>query len=442
MLKRTLSIAFVAAVNIVVLAVLLAAVEIGFRVAGGERTNRGASIQWLQFAPYVMFQNPYIPSGGYRWNDAFHGKLIVGSIFNNKLGFSSREEYSFSKVRAKGPNERVVLLSGGSAAWGVGATSNDTTVAGRMQSILNTSQTRYRYTVLNLSMGGWISVQQFIALALYGRNLQPDWLVTMDGVNDVAVTCAHSQGAGHSMYYALMDAYMKAYVFGQLHPVFYRSWVENELVKHSVAYRRLTGKIPVKFDLLLDNIDPGIGRSVIRPTTWADVEQQLDLYVQTESEMVALVPGAKALLGTQPLPFDFQKTFGQIYRDHGGPDEVAAIAALNKRLDATAAAQRNKACGLAEWDTARDWFMPASAMRLETLAEQTRRAGREVQYVNTGALFPDSMEDRKAFFIDPVHLNDGGMDVVARLYAKMILASDLPGQFTSPNWTGEIARQH
>src|SRR5262245_5980047 len=31
-------------------------------------------------------------------------------------------------------------------------------------------------------------------LAMFGPNLQPDWLVSMDGTNDAAVTCYSSQG--------------------------------------------------------------------------------------------------------------------------------------------------------------------------------------------------------------------------------------------------------
>ena len=138
-----------------------------------------------------------------------------------------------------------------------------------MQAILNELQSKYRYTVLNLAMGGWVAFQQYVALSLYGPNLQPDWLVSMDAVNDAAVACAHSQGAGYTMHYALMDAYMRAYAFGQMHPVFYRGWLENELIKHSEAYRRLTGKSPMNVEVMLDRRDPGIGRGVIRATTWA-----------------------------------------------------------------------------------------------------------------------------------------------------------------------------
>lgn len=438
MTKRYEAIAGVVIVNIIVLALGFAIVELGFRLSADKDATSTPTLQWLQFEPFVMFRNAHTHGGGYRWNDAIHNQVISAKIDNNRLGFTMREDVDFARLRPKAENERVVILTGGSAAWGVGATSNETTVAGRMQAILNESQSTYRYTVLNLAMGGWVSVQQFIALAMFGRNLQPDWLVAMDGTNDVAVTCHSSQGAGHPMYYGTMEAYMKAYVFGQLHPVPYRGWLENELIKYSVAYRKLTGRTPVSFEALTDARDPGIGRSIIRPTTWTDVERQLELYIQTESEMVDLLPKAKVILGTQPLPFNFESMFG-LARSHRSAAEAALAAAdFKDHLDKLSAAAQGRKCGLDLWDSARDWFMPTSASRLEALARRYREIGREVHYVNLGEVFPNLTIDRNAFFIDPVHLNDSGMNVVARRYADMILASDLPDRFTPPRLGGPL----
>jgi lysophospholipase L1-like esterase len=385
----------------------------------------------------MMFTNPHNPSGDFRWVDSTHGQVIPAKIMNNRHGFAMREEVDFSRMRPKAGKERVVILTGGSTAWGVGATSNDTTVAGRLQSILNENVSEFHYTVLNLAMGGWTSVQQLIALALFGRNLQPDWIVGMDGLNDAAVACAHSQGAGYPLYYGLMEAYIKAYVFGQLKPVFYRGWLENELIKRSVAYRKLSGQTPIIVDVMLDTRDPSTGRSVIRQTTWADVEQALELYVQTESEMIDLFPRAKAILGTQPLPFNFEEMFGRVYQQRGTGTEASSLIELKTRLAEIAASAKDKGCGLEQFGSnARRWFMPSASLRLETLAEQYRTTGRSVQYLNTGALFPNLTVNREDYFIDPAHLNDAGMDVIARVYAGMILATDLPERFTLPQWTG------
>ena len=37
-----------------------------------------------------------------------------------------------------------------------------------------------------------------------------------------------------------------------MHPVFYRGWLENELIKHSKAYRIITGKQYVPDDQIFD----------------------------------------------------------------------------------------------------------------------------------------------------------------------------------------------
>src|SRR5262249_44299572 len=47
--------------------------------------------------------------------------------------------------------------------------------------------------------------------------------------------------------------------------------------------------------------------------------------------------------------------------------------------------------------------------------------------------------ERSAYFIDPVHLNDEGMDIVARYYAEEVLASDFPGKFERPRWAMDSA---
>src|SRR5262245_9820150 len=229
MIKRLFSITFVVSINFAILGLCLALIEFGFRVANTNESGGGRSLQWLQFSPFMMFTlHPDPSSNVYEWHDQFHKQSIHAKIFTNRLGFAMRQEVDFSRLRSKAENERVVLFTGGSAAWGVGATSNETNIAGRMQAILNGKQANYHYTVLNLAMIGWVSFQQLIALAMFGPNLQPDWLVSMDGTNDAAVTCYSSQGAGYPMYYGLMEAYMKAYAFGQAHPVFYRGWLENQ----------------------------------------------------------------------------------------------------------------------------------------------------------------------------------------------------------------------
>ena len=79
-------------------------------------------------------------------------------------------------------------------------------------------------------MGSWIAFQQFIGLQQWGSQFDPDWVVSMDGFNDAGVGCNYSQGPGNPMYFATMRSYIDGYLMSTMHPVFYRGWLENELI--------------------------------------------------------------------------------------------------------------------------------------------------------------------------------------------------------------------
>jgi hypothetical protein len=117
MIKRLFSITFVVSINLAILGLCLALIEFGFRVASNESAG-GRSLQWLQFAPFMMFTALADPSNVYEWHDEFHKQSIHAKIFTNRLGFTMHQEVDFSRLRSKAENERVVLFTGGSAAWG------------------------------------------------------------------------------------------------------------------------------------------------------------------------------------------------------------------------------------------------------------------------------------------------------------------------------------
>ena len=63
---------------------------------------------------------------------------------------------------------------------------------------------------------------------------------------------------------------------------------------------------------------------------------------------------------------------------------------------------------------------------MERLARRANAAqARHVGYLNAGRLFPNTFEERIPFFIDPVHLNDQGMEIVASAYAYYVLQKDM-----------------
>jgi hypothetical protein len=186
-MKRVLKACFVVAINLIVLAVLMGGVELYYRVRHPGTVTEFAAHNglWQRFQPYVMTTSA--PGPYTEWANTFTGERFAANVVTNSLGFNDRHEFAFSKPYNKAANERVVLFIGGSAGWGVGATANETTVAGRMQHHLNALQSERRYTVINLAMGSWIGFQEFMALELWGDVFQPDWIVVMDGFNDASV---------------------------------------------------------------------------------------------------------------------------------------------------------------------------------------------------------------------------------------------------------------
>jgi hypothetical protein len=432
-------------INVFVFVALLLLVEFGFRLFD-HRPDYVSGQQWQQFRAFYMFANGQNTSGAWGWYDQYRQTPIPAqNFYNNKDGFAMGEELSFSSKRPKAANEKVVVLTGGSAMWGVGATSGATTIAGQLELKLNSAQTSTKYKVFNLGMGGWQSFQQFIALAMYGGNLHPDWVITMDGYNDGAVACAHQQGAGKPLYYAMMEAYMGAYTFGQVNPPAYRGRLENTVLKHSKAYRQLTNQQPIDFQIYVDPTqhgDPNAPAAKItgQKVTWQSLEDQLAFYKNSNQRIVDLFPGANILLTLQPISSDFSSAFGDLYQHTQGTSEFSQSEDfLRRRLDQISKANIFSACNPSMWPIARDYFFGRSDLMLRSLADENRRLGRNVRFVNTGVVLPNQFAERQNYLIDMMHLNDAGMERVASLYARMVLARDFPRSFKEPVLSGPAA---
>src|SRR5262245_10147538 len=126
--------------NLLVLIVLLGGVELYFcLVKPAPDAINVANGLGLRVVPYLMFANP--PHTHYSaWTNVFTNETLAADITTNNEGFNERRPFSFVERYRKASNERVVLFTGGSTAWGVGSRSVDTTVAGRMEHYLNALQ--------------------------------------------------------------------------------------------------------------------------------------------------------------------------------------------------------------------------------------------------------------------------------------------------------------
>jgi hypothetical protein len=415
----------VVAVNLIVLIVLLGGIEFYFRHWGHENQDKLVNGLWQSFQPYVMVTTA--PGDYLLFTNTFTHETYRSTVRTNSLGYNDPHEFVVGQSYKKAANEKVVLFTGGSAAWGVGATATDRTVAGRMQYYLNTLQSGERYTVINLAMGSWIAFQQFIGLQQWGSQFDPDWVVSMDGFNDAGVGCNYSQGPGNPMYFATMRSYINGYLMSTLHPVFYRGWLENNLIQHSKAYRIITGKQYVPDDRMFDRSsqeDREYRRQMI-PTKVGEARQMLAFYLASERGMLKLFPRARYILSTQPVVNPIAGDFNDIY-DYpvGSPERKAAIEKRTKDLEGYLTQYENEMCGQGTAHPANTYILDNGALQLEKLVDEEAARGRAVEYYHIGTLFSGSREEHMPYFIDPPHLTDKGMDVIGKFYAEKILAAD------------------
>lgn len=98
----------------------------------------------------------------------------------NSLGFRGKE-FSTSKDK----NTYRIIILGGSAAFGKGASSDKTTIAGYLEKILNERIKGKTFEVYNMAIPGYISAQELISLQFCGIDFKPDMVIDINGYNDL-----------------------------------------------------------------------------------------------------------------------------------------------------------------------------------------------------------------------------------------------------------------
>ena len=140
--------------------------------------KRDALIQRLSD---VVWLPPY-------WPAPFVGHVarpfLGENLHINSLGFRDRREHFESK------DERTVrvFMTGGSTAWGSGASSDDQTISALSEKKLNTEmspRTGYKYEVVNAAFPAWSTTQEKLLIQQRLLDLHPDAVVMFSGTNDV-----------------------------------------------------------------------------------------------------------------------------------------------------------------------------------------------------------------------------------------------------------------
>jgi len=434
--KKPRSRLFVIAINLLVFVGLLVTAELVYRAVQASKSvlskNEDNPLRffWTMYRPFVMFTATPLQNRMFE-NIYKEGKerKFVGKFGLNSDGFVIDHELDFWKTYPKAANERFILFTGGSAAWGVGATSDRNTVPARMEYYLNRSQSKNVYRVFNFAMGSWISFQEYVGLAYWGRSYDADWVITMDGVNDGTLVCGEANGAGKPMHNDSMEAYIMGYLFGQNRPDFWRGRFEDTLLRYSSLYRAITGKSPLNIPRNLEYLTestPESRTNAIRNVPWIEVDRQVQFYLDTERQIANLFPKAGVILSTQPMVNQFRGHFMNIY-DYpaGSPEREKAIAQLENSIRAVYESMQDEACGDRLKGENFGYFFARIALGTERLAKtMSKEQGRPILYENMGRFFEDDFESRKRYFIDPVHMNEQGMNIVAQKYAETILLQD------------------
>ena len=97
----------------------------------------------------------------------------------NEIGFRD------SAIEPRAPNEYRILILGGSAAWGWGASANRHTVTGALQELLNEESSGVSYRVMNGAYLAWTSLQERITLMEFYERFDPDLVISFTGFNDI-----------------------------------------------------------------------------------------------------------------------------------------------------------------------------------------------------------------------------------------------------------------
>lgn len=136
-------------------------------------------LSWLSDWTRPAFN--YVPIGLRLFNTDI---VLPGNVVtNNSLGFRCDE---FAPPE---PDTFRIVLLGGSAAWGSGASDNDYTIAGQLERLLNAEPARLgsykKAKVYNLAQVNGLQTHEIISLLLYGVEMKPDLVISYNGWNEI-----------------------------------------------------------------------------------------------------------------------------------------------------------------------------------------------------------------------------------------------------------------
>ena len=98
-------------------------------------------------------------------------------INSNNVGFRTHE-FELN-------NNKVIIVLGGSASWGLGASSDEKTFSSILEKKLKKKNDKW--TVFNLSMMAATSQHELLYLIFWGLKLNPEIVISFSGFNDLTL---------------------------------------------------------------------------------------------------------------------------------------------------------------------------------------------------------------------------------------------------------------
>ncbi|OGH55646.1 MAG: hypothetical protein A3G34_01080 [Candidatus Lindowbacteria bacterium RIFCSPLOWO2_12_FULL_62_27] len=161
----------------VVMESLLKAAGVHERVPPGQFVFRRMANVFAQF-----YHFPY----SYQVKPRPYG--IYEKLKLNDLGY--RMEEDLADFRGRHPDDRVILLFGGSAAFDVTVPDYRQTIAGRIETLLNADTAllrgERRFKVLNMAVPGSMMLDAMVHYVVFGARLAPEIVICHAGFNDLS----------------------------------------------------------------------------------------------------------------------------------------------------------------------------------------------------------------------------------------------------------------
>ena len=205
----------------------------------------------------------------------------------NSLGFRGKE---IEKTKKEG-YFRIVIL-GGSAVWGTGASNDEATISGSLERKLNDVYNTKRFEVINAGDSAYISTQELILLFDRIIELDPDLVITFDGYNDAYAGFINNVAGFPENFLQFKEKLESHNVFSFL------GLAVRELLSHSMFLETIKQRLRVfisRKTISLDNNEI--------PTTYVNAADIARVYGRNLEYMYAILKDRriKSLFTIQPI---------------------------------------------------------------------------------------------------------------------------------------------